>query len=59
MSGDMIEPEACALLAELDALLDKLASTDLSTLTGPQLLELTGGWERHTRRGAHARKGSR
>ena len=51
MSGDMIEPEACALLAELDALLDKLASTDLSTLTGPQLLELTGGWERFTRRG--------
>src|SRR5690348_2170847 len=51
MSGDIIEQEAFALLTELDALLDKLAGTDLSTLTGPQLLELTRGWERHTRRG--------
>ena len=50
MSGDMIEPEACALLAELDALLDKLAGTDLSALTGPQLLEFTSGLERFTRR---------
>jgi hypothetical protein len=42
---------AFALLEELNRALDKLTSTDLSTLTGEQLLRFTSAWERHKRRG--------
>jgi hypothetical protein len=55
MSGDMREAEALVLLAELDAVLDKLRATDLSVLTGPQLLDFTRGWERFDRRGVTVR----
>ncbi|HEU5008690.1 MAG TPA: DUF222 domain-containing protein [Jatrophihabitantaceae bacterium] len=51
MSGDMHGAEPLALLAELDGVLDKLRATDLSVLSGPQLLDFTRGWERHARRG--------
>ena len=42
---------AFALLEDLNRALDKLTSTDLSTLTGEQLLRFTSAWERHKRRG--------
>ena len=34
MSGDIIEAEPLALLAELDGVLDKLRTSDLSVLSG-------------------------
>ncbi|HEU5008752.1 MAG TPA: DUF222 domain-containing protein [Jatrophihabitantaceae bacterium] len=50
MSGDIIEAEPLALLAELDGVLDKLRATDLTALSGPELLDHTRGLERFARR---------
>jgi hypothetical protein len=50
MSGDIIEAEPLALLAELDRDLDKLRAADLSVLSGPELLEFTRDVERFVRR---------
>ena len=55
MSGDMREAEALVLLEELDVVLDKLRATDLSVLTGPQLLDFARSWERFDRRGVTVR----
>ncbi|HEU5007367.1 MAG TPA: DUF222 domain-containing protein, partial [Jatrophihabitantaceae bacterium] len=50
MSGDMHGAEPLVLLAELDGVLDKLRATDLTALSGPQLLDFTRDVERHARR---------
>jgi len=50
MSEDIIEAEPLALLAELDGVLDKLRTTDLTVLSGRQLIDFTRSWERFTRR---------
>jgi hypothetical protein len=52
MVTDTVEPEALALLGQLDTLLTKLAETDPTTLSGPQLLDFTRSWEQFHRRGA-------
>jgi hypothetical protein len=52
MSGDMIEQEPFALLTELDALLSKLASADLTVLPGEDLLAFSHEVERFARRTA-------
>jgi hypothetical protein len=44
--------EPLVLLAELDGVLDKLRATDLTVLSGPELLEFTRDVERHARRTA-------
>ena len=51
MSVEVAEPEALALLGDLGAVLDKLSATDLTALSGDQLLDFTREWERFIRRG--------
>jgi len=53
-----MQAEPLALLAELDGVLDKLRTSDLSVLSGPQLIDFTRGWERFARRGTTVRHAS-